>query len=254
MPQPLWMIRQRKGMSVNQLAAKSGVPAISIAEYESGRTIRSADLPRLAKVLFVEEWDIEIQSAPKPKSPAREQTARPAKMQQPAAVQTKTATAPRPPALARPSQIEHLLNLVGRHFDKDRATLEAEIDKPLEQLTRQEASDLLKQHQRLLAEAAAADGSAVTPRHRRAYLPEGVDQFEHQYLTTQQDAGAILHFTLFDGTKTSGRVVGFSPYSITICEQGSGHELTLQKLAIAFYRVAADTMLSEPNSGTGADR
>jgi len=249
MPQPLWKIRQRKGMNINQLAARSGVPAISIAEYESGLAIRSADLPKLAKVLFVEEWDIEIQSEPRPKRPPRPPQEQPAIARQPEARRAEEKTAPRAAAPARPSQIEHLLNLVGRRFDKGRDVLEQEIGKPLEQLTRREASDLLNQYQKLLVEADAADRSDLASHRRRAYLPEGVDQFEHQYLAAQQEAGATLHFKLFDGTKTSGRVIGFGPYSITIHEEGTGHELTLQKLAIAFY-----SLQPEPSSGTGADR
>jgi len=237
MPLPLWKIREQKGLSVTQLAARSGVPAISIAEYESGRAIRSADLPRLAKVLFVEEWEIELQSEPRPKSSPDEGRTQPTVAAQPAAGQEDKPETPRKPAPARPSQIEHLLNLVGRHFDKDRDALELEIGKPLEQLNRREASDLLKKYQLLLTESSASDPSRRPSQRKRAYLPEGVDQFEQEYLTAQQDAGAILHFTLFDGTKTAGRVVGFSPYSITITEQGTGNELTLQKLAIAYYSV-----------------
>jgi transcriptional regulator with XRE-family HTH domain len=248
MPLPLWKIREQKGLSVKQLAARSGVPAISIAEYESGRPIRSADLPRLAKVLFVEEWEIELQSEPRPKTSPDAGRARPAAADQPEAKQERPAT-PRKPAPARPSQIEHLLNLAGRRFDKDRDALEGEIGKPLEQLTRKEASDLLKQYQALLAEASASDPSGGVPQRKRAYLPEGVDQFEQEYLTAQQKAGAILHFTLFDGTKTSGRLIGFSPYSITIDEYGTEHELTLQKLAIAYYSVEPG-----PHSNAGVER
>ena len=237
MPLPLWKIREQKGLSVKQLAARSGVPAISIAEYESGHAIRSADLPRLAKVLFVEEWEIELQSEPRPKASPEGARTQPTPTVQPEAVQEDKPATPRKPGPARPTQIEHLLNLVGRHFDKDRDAVELEIGKPLEQLTRKEASDLLKKYQLLLTEISASDPSKSASQRKRAYLPEGVDQFEQEYLTTQQDAGAILHFTLFDGTKTAGRVIGFSPYSITIDEQGTGNELTLQKLAIAYYSV-----------------
>ena len=43
-----------------------------------------------------------------------------------------------------------------------------------------------------------------------------------------------LHFILFDGQTFEGTVVGFSPYQITIRETG-GDEITLNKLAIAYY-------------------
>jgi hypothetical protein len=70
---------------------------------------------------------------------------------------------------------------------------------------------------------------------RRAYLPEGVDGFELAYLQAQQEAGATLHFTLFDGQTFQGSVAGFGPYQITIREPG-GDEITLNKLAIVYYR------------------
>jgi hypothetical protein len=141
--------------------------------------------------------------------------------------------------MVRPSQIEHLLVLTSRHFNKGRETLEAEIGKSLEELTRREASDILKHYQQTLSESR----SSISPQEarasrKRAYLPEGVDGFELQYLTFQQNAEALLHFTLFDGRLVSGRIIGFGPYSITIQEEESGQEVTLQKLAIAYYRVA----------------
>jgi hypothetical protein len=76
------------------------------------------------------------------------------------------------------------------------------------------------------------------PKRRRAYLPEGVDEFELEYLTARQEAGTLLRFTLFDGQQLSGKVIGFGPYSITIREAETEDEVTLQKLAIAYYRAA----------------
>lgn len=243
MPEPLWRIRQRKGMSVTQLAAKSGVPAISISEYESGRAIRSADLPKLAKALYVEEWEIELQSKPaakrerpRPPTPAPPQPARPRPKKTPAPV--------------RQTQIEHLLTLASHRFGKDRAALEEELGKPLEELTRQEASELLKRHQMLLSEAQPhQEPNGTQIKRRRAYLPEGVDEFELRYLTSHQEAGTALHFTLFDGQQLSGHIVGFSPYSITIREAETGEEVTLQKLAIAYYRAKP----SEPHEQPSGD-
>jgi transcriptional regulator with XRE-family HTH domain len=237
MPQPLWKIRERKGMSINQLAAKAGVPAISIQEYESGRAIRTADLPKLAKALFVEEWDIELQGEPRPK-PARdrgrERRATPAQSPPKRAPSKPAPKRAAPPA--RPTQIEHLLTLTQNHFDKDRGALEREIGKSLEQLTRREASELLHNYQHLLMEANEKSGQDSSIKRKRAYLPEGVDEFELEYLTGHQQAGTTLRFTLFNGQRMTGSILGFSPYAITIREAESGQEVTLQKLAIAYYR------------------
>lgn len=245
MPEPLWKIRERKGMNVNQLAAKSGVPAISISEYESGLAIRSADLPKLAKALYVEEWAIEIKSKPRAK-PAAAAPSAPAAPSRPKRAIPRAAKTPPPTLSARPTQIEHLLNLTTRHFDKDRAALENELGKPLEEMTRSEASQLLNQYQTLLAESRPAQSpEASQGRRKRAYLPEGVDEFELAYLTSQQESGAVLRFTLFDGRQLSGSVIGFSPYSITIHDEETGEEVTMQKLAIAYYRMAETTDSAE---------
>jgi transcriptional regulator with XRE-family HTH domain len=241
MAEPLWKIRKRKGMSVNQLAARSGVPAISIREYESGQAIRNADLPRLARTLYVEEWDIEIKGEPLPKRAPRPASAPPAPRPAPRPRRAKPPApqAPHPPRPARPSQIEHLVTLTTRQFGKDRAALEKEIGQPLEAMTRHEASKLLAHYQQLLAESRPSEPpDEVKTKRRRAYLPEGVDEFELQYLTAQQEAGALLHFTLFDGGRRSGRIIGFSPYSITIQDAETDEEVTIQKLAIAYYRRA----------------
>jgi transcriptional regulator with XRE-family HTH domain len=237
MPEPLWIIREKKGMSVNQLASRSGVPAISITEYESGHAIRSVDLAKLAKALYVEEWDIEIKSEPRPSVDQKPPPPKPAP--RPERETTDTAKAPRPAPPARPSQIEHLLNLCSRQFGKDRVDLEQELGKPLEEMTRTEASKLLNQYQRVLTESrTSAHADSPLPKRKRAYLPEGVDEFELEYLTAKQESGTVLRFSLFDGQQVTGQVIGFSPYSITIRERDSGDEITLQKLAIAYYRVA----------------
>jgi transcriptional regulator with XRE-family HTH domain/sRNA-binding regulator protein Hfq len=251
MPEPLWKIRQRKGLRVNQLAARSGVPAISIQEYESGRAIRSADLPKLAKALYVEEWDIEIKGDPRPK-PKRRQDAPPPRRpkaevpaperpraEAPAPEQPQKARRkPLPPAPARPTQIEHLLTMTRSRFGKDRDVLEKEIGKPLEEMTKREAGDLLKHYQQLLITSQSPKSSEepVGVKRRRAYLPESVDGFECNYLTARQEDKALLRFTLFDGQQVRGRVIGFSPYSITLRDEETGEALTLQKLAIAYYR------------------
>ena len=242
MPQPLWKIRERKRMSINELAAKAGVPAISIQEYESGRAIRSADLPKLANALFVEEWDIELQSAPRPKPERPRERERRGAPRQP---RTETArpksTKKRAAPLARPTQIEHLLTLAENHFDKDRAALEREAGKPLEQLTRREASELLHNYQELLSKASSEADQDGSVKRKRAYLPESVDEFELNYLTEHQEARTALRFTLFDGQQMTGSILGFGPYAITISDAKTDEEITLQKLAIAYYRALGTT-------------
>ena len=137
---------------------------------------------------------------------------------------------PRPPAPARPSQLAHLNDLLGR-LGRERAAVEAELGKPLEELDRLAASNLLGKLQLELR-------TAPTPERHRAYLPEAVDQYEHRYLGQVKESGATLHFKLFNGDELAGQVAGYGPYNITVL-QADGSEVTLNKLAIMSYRKAA---------------
>ena len=232
MPEDLRTIRKRKGMSVNQMASRSGISIATLIQYEKGeREIPPNDLRRLAKVLYIDEWDINPRSSPpSPPPPRKERPDRPPRPQK-KPPQEKKPPPKSPPA--RETQIAHLLTIAAR-FDIDRAALEAEIGKPLDELTQKEGRFWNGHFMRRMAE----EQPPKSPIDRkRAYLPEGVDGFELAYLQEQQEAGAPLHFTLFDGQTFEGAVVGFSPYQITIREPG-GDEITLNKLAIAYYRKA----------------
>ena len=241
MADDLHKIRKRKGMGINQLASRSGISIATVIQYEKGKLeIPPTDLRRLAKALYVDEWDINPRSPPPPPPPQplekekrereQERPARPPRPKQ-APPKKKRPLPPSPPA--RESQIAHLLTLAAR-FGTDRAALEAEIGKSLDELTQKEARHWNGHFMRRCTE----EQPLKRPIDRkRAYLPEGVDGFELAYLQEQQEAGVPLHFTLFDGQTFEGTVVGFSPYQITIREPG-GDEVTLNKLALAYYRKA----------------
>ena len=236
MPEDLRTIRKRKGMSVNQLASRSGISIATLIQYEKGeREMPPRDLRRLAKVLYIDEWDVNPRSSPLPPPPpsGKERPARPPRPPRPKKEPPKEKRPPPKSPPARETQIAHLLALAAR-FDVDRAALEAEIGKPLEELTQKEARFWNGRYMGRMAE----ERPPKSPIDRkRAYLPEGVDGFELAYLQEQQEAGVSLHFILFDGQTFEGTVVGFSPYQITIRETG-GDEITLNKLAIAYYRKA----------------
>jgi transcriptional regulator with XRE-family HTH domain len=225
MAENLWEIRRRKKMKVRDLAAKSGVSASLIHQYEAGeKPISQSHLRQFARALIVDTWEIKLVSDPKPgaqKGPARP---KPASSPGPA----------RPPAPARPSQLEHLLRLAERFPDVDRASLEADAGKPLEDLTKPEASKFLYRLQERLREEQPPRPPQPFDRHR-AYLPEGVDEFELNYLTQAQETGDTLNVTLFDTSQVAGQVIGFGPYSITL-RQADAQEITINKLAIAYYR------------------
>ena len=230
MAENLWEIRRRKKMKVRDLAARSGVPVPLVHQYEAGeKPIPQAHLRQFARALIVDTWDIRPVSDPKP----RDQPPGPAGGARPARA-PKVPRPPRPPLPVRPSQIEHMLRLALRFPDVNRASLEAQAGKLLEALTQKEASQLLGQLQQRIRVEQPPRPAAPFDRHR-AHLPEGVDGFEAQYLTAAQAAGQALSITLFDGSRVEGQIAGFSPYTITL-RQLDGAEITVNKLAIAYYR------------------
>ncbi len=235
----LWKIRRRKRMTVAQLSAKAGIPARLVKEYEAGaKSIPSQYLPKLAKALYVDVVDIKPLSDPIPTPPPKSRPPRKAPVVEEAPPPPKKKPpeqkGPPPPGPARPSQIAHLLRLAER-LQVDQAALEEEVSCPLKELTRPDASRLLnKLQQRIAAE------KPPKIKKQRGYLPETVDTFELKYLTQKQYEGAPLVFTLFDEKLLAGTIIGFSPYAITIKEEGSGDEITIQKLAIAYYRKKAE--------------
>lgn len=241
MAEDLWSIRKHKGMSVPQLAAKSGVPARLISDYESGqRSIRSMDLPKLANALYVDEMDIKMTSDSIPQELMQAEIASQERQKARSTIQTqrthqasqKTPPAPEP-ASVRPTQVSHMEGLA-RRLGMDLRELETEVGKTLGELTRSEASDVLGKLQQRIREEKPPRTKSMVDRHR-PYLPESVDAFELNYLTEAQENKTSIEFTLFNGNTLTGNIVGFSPYAITLNEP-VGSEVTIQKLAIAFYR------------------
>ena len=225
MKEDLWRLRHQKRWTINELAERSGVPALSIHEYEQGRPIREADLPKLTEALGAEP---KVRSALKPR---KKRKPPPKKRPAPA---PKKRPEPRP---ASESQIQHLFALTTKLGIPNEDVI-AEVGRPLESLTRPEMSSLLTEYTEKIKER--KQQLAIDPvgtKRWRAHLPEGVDSFELTYLQEQQDAEKLVTFTLFDGQRFSGRIVGFGPYNITI-RSDDDQEITLQKLAIAYYHLA----------------
>ncbi len=242
----LWVIRRRKKMTVSALAARSGVPADLIRAYERGqKTIPTDHLERFARALYVDPWDINpVSDAPPPpvrrpprrqEAPAAERSAQP----KPSKPKPKPKPKPQPAPTfrpARPSQIEHLRGLL-KHLGRTEEELVEEIGKKLEDLSKREASALLA---RLQKEVKTQERKTPKGKRRRPYLPESVDEFELRYLTARQQSQDEMSFHLFDGSEVRGRVVGFGPYSITV-GQADGTEITLNKLAIAYYQTVGES-------------
>jgi transcriptional regulator with XRE-family HTH domain len=242
MSENLWALREQKKLSVATLASRAGLPIGLIMEYESGqRSVDARHISRLARALYIEDSEIKLRSDPRPgvgvleRQPRRDDAPRPIEPSVPPPARPprdrpprppRPAPAPRQPLPARPSQITHLQDLLMR-LGRPQAEVEAEVGKPLAELDRLAASQLLVKLQTEIKEGKFAE------RHR-AYLPEAVDQFEFKYLTAAQQAGDVLSFTLFDNTTVAGQVIGFGQYNITV-RTADGSETTLNKLAIVSY-------------------
>lgn len=238
----LWELRKQRNLTVKQLAAKSGVPAKNIYAYEAGELVKMADLERLAKVLFVNNAEIKLQSDPipktKPEPPPKPPKPAPAPKPQPAAAAQKPA-APSPPAT--PGQLAQLRTLL-QGLGLEETAVASRIEKPLDKLNLQEARSWIRTLE-IEGKAAKVQAFGERPpdtRRKRALPPEGVDEFEGNYLLARQAAGDQIVFTLLDETILTGRIIGFGPFNITI-QQADGAETTIQKLALAYYHVASPT-------------
>lgn len=66
----LWKVRKRKRMTIGELSGRTGISTKVLRRYEMGESsIPLTDLDRLARALYVEPWEIKIQSDPPPMPP-----------------------------------------------------------------------------------------------------------------------------------------------------------------------------------------
>jgi len=151
-------------------------------------------------------------------------------------------------APARPSQIEHLKTLLLR-LEMSGEDLLRLAGKPLSMLNRKEAAELLTTCQGMLAERKPPKPKG---KRQRPYLPESVDEHELVYLTEIQLDKRDLRLTLFNGEALHGKLEGFSPYALTLSKP-DGQEVTVQKLAIAYYETEPAPAKEPKANGTEED-
>jgi transcriptional regulator with XRE-family HTH domain len=286
-------LRERKGLTVSQLAAKASIPSRVITEYEEGHLAMTlAHAKILAKALWVGIEDIMPRAgatvvpsslsqtpgyspsqppAPRPGPPpsvAQAQAPLPAPSRivpvdglahsagpdpQAVVVQRPPRTSnaetashtrgsngreagaargnpkpPSPPSAISSGQLQELERLAIK-LEIDVAQLEERLGKKLADLTRPEAKDWIKRV-RAMAEEIAPGKKGYGP------WPGGQIDQEAQYLAAQKEAGARFMFKLFDGEEVRGVITDFTPYTITISTDGSGDDLVLRKLAVAYYK------------------
>ena len=149
-------------------------------------------------------------------------------------------------APARPSQLEHLKTLLLR-LEMSGDDLLRLAGKPLSMLNRKEAAELLTTCQGMIAQRKPPKAKG---KRQRPYLPESVDEHELIYLTEVQLDKRDLRLTLFNGQTVEGKLQGFSPYALTL-SKADGEEVTVQKLAIAYYET--EPALAKVAGANGAE-
>jgi len=70
------------------------------------------------------------------------------------------------------------------------------------------------------------------------YTAEQLGDIESAYLRKQRDLKVPLKFTFLNGKEYTGVVTDFTPFTVHILESGTGEEVILRKLAMAYYRKA----------------
>ena len=130
---------------------------------------------------------------------------------------------------ATEGQMTEIMRLAAR-LNLSTAQLETQFGRPLADITRFDAREWIKQ----LREEAAT--KAPPSKIHFGQWPGLKDDLEAVYLNEQKTTGAPFRFVLFNGETLEGPISDFTPYTITIAEVGSGNQVVLRKLAIAYYR------------------
>ncbi len=259
----LYMIREKKGMTVAQLAGKTSISIRTLQAYESGeRPIAPDDLRKLSRVLYASTAEILQPGTPPPAPPPR--AAEPAPVRASVAVAPpadtapqprpsvrpeseppraaparsgaarptaprpprppREAPAPRPPGPASAGQIDQIRSLA-RRMGLDEAGLTERVGGPLEKLDHLGARTAIATLRKEMEES-----GTWQPK-----IAEGPDQ-ESEYLGKLREHHATIDVQLINGERVRGAVEDFTPYVIRIREADSGAEIYVRKLAIAYYR------------------
>lgn len=130
---------------------------------------------------------------------------------------------------ATEGQMTEIMRLAAR-LNLSTAQLETQFNRPLADITRFDAREWIKQ----LREEAAT--KAPPSKIHFGQWPGLKDDLEAVYLNEQKTTGAPFRFVLFNGESLEGPISDFTPYTITIAETGTGNQVVLRKLAVAYYR------------------
>ncbi len=250
-------IREKKGLTVAQLAGKTSISIRTLQAYEAGeRSIPPDDLRKLSRVLYASPADILQPSTPPPPSrpvepaPVRPSPSTATGLTHPATGPRPAAEAPRfspgrpgvgrpavhvprppreprppkPPGPATPGQLEQIRNLA-RRMGLDDAALGERLGGTLESLDHATARAAIARLRQEMEES-----GTWQPR-----VAEGPDQ-EGEYLAKLRAQQIPIEVQLINGERFRGTVEDYTPYVIKLRESDGGGEVSVRKLAIAYYR------------------
>lgn len=259
----LYLIREKKGMTIAQLAGKTSISIRTLQAYESGeRSIAPDDLRKLSRVLYSSTSEILQPASPPPAPPPR--TVEPVPTQEPVKVTppadlaprqptgassdavlqrprtgrpvsvhpaaprpprpAREAPTPRPPGPASTGQIDQIHSLA-RRLGLDDTALVERIGGPLDKLDHLGARMAIAALRKDMEES-----GTWQPK-----VAEGPDQ-EAEYLGKLRAQHATIDVQLINGQRFQGTVEDYTSYVIHLRESEGGADVYVRKLAIAYYR------------------
>jgi len=265
----LKIIRERKKLSLSQLAAKASIPIHLLVEYDEGRKpIPQSHLRMLAKALWVTAEEIEAAPLPPVRRPSEPVSKPAAEMELARGPSGGTGvpsgglvTSPAPAGGWLPSSTEGATPEVRERSRTAESKAKARSSAPPSLITDGQVNEIGR-----LGGILGIDENAIAARLgkppvelsrmearqfigllRREIVDKGLSlrsqksirespDFEPRFLEEQLREASTLAFTMFDGQKFSGVISGFDPYTITIKDSNTGEEIVLRKLAMMYYK------------------
>ena len=142
---------------------------------------------------------------------------------------------------ATDGQITEIMRLAAR-LNLSTEEIEGQFGRSIDNITRFDAREWIKK----LREDAIAQ--APPAKVHFGQWPGLKDDREAVYLTEQRAQGSQFRVVLFNGEVFNGRIVDFTPYTITLQQEGAdeAEQVILRKLAVAYYQRTAPGTGEQP--------
>jgi sRNA-binding regulator protein Hfq len=144
---------------------------------------------------------------------------------------------------ATDGQISEIMRLAAR-LNLSTEEIESQFGRGIDNITRFDAREWIKK----LREDAIAQ--APPAKVHFGQWPGLKDDREAVYLTEQRAQGSQFRVVLFNGEVFNGRIVDFTPYTITLQQEGAdeAEQVILRKLAVAYYQRTAPGTGEQPTA------